>query len=307
MGMNTNTNVDFIIPTREEDNFLDRLDGSYTKVSEMSAAERAFLNALILRNKPRKLLELGVSAGGSSVVTLNAIKDFSDAQLYSIDLNEMFYKNDREKTGYFVDNYPDLKSKWELLTGGLALNFMDKIGAGVDFCLIDTVHSNPGEILDFLMILPFLKDDAVVVFHDVTLHVQYFVMKKYARAEKAITNNMLMSAITGRKLLQGSHDGDLFANIGGIRIGKDTKENVFEIFNLLTIPWCYLPTDKQEQEIISWFERYYDKYYIDYLTRVFAFQKKVITGKTRYKIKAAIKKIVGAKNAGKIQRLARGG
>ena len=32
---------------------------------------------------------------------------------------------------------------------------------------IDSGHYEPGEILDFLMVLPFLKEEAIVIFHDI--------------------------------------------------------------------------------------------------------------------------------------------
>jgi hypothetical protein len=85
--MNKTVNVDFIVPSMDENNVLDQLDTSYVKISEIKPDQRAFLNTLTLRNKSKKLLELGVSAGGSSI----------------------------------------LKSKRELFPVGLALNFMDKI------------------------------------------------------------------------------------------------------------------------------------------------------------------------------------
>lgn len=53
--------------------------------SEMSEHERRFLNGIIRELKPEKILEVGVSAGRSSVIILNAIKDIEDAKLYSID------------------------------------------------------------------------------------------------------------------------------------------------------------------------------------------------------------------------------
>lgn len=51
----------------------------------MSEHERRFLNGIIRELKPEKILEVGVSAGRSSVIILNAIKDIEDAKLYSID------------------------------------------------------------------------------------------------------------------------------------------------------------------------------------------------------------------------------
>ena len=32
---------------------------------------------------------------------------------------------------------------------------------------IDSAHFEPGEILDFLIVLPFLKENAIVGFHDI--------------------------------------------------------------------------------------------------------------------------------------------
>jgi predicted O-methyltransferase YrrM len=303
--MNKAVNVDFIVPTMDENKILDQLGDSYTKVSEMSPDQRTFLNALILRNKPKKLLELGVSAGGSSIIMLNSIKEFPEAKLYSIDLMDNWYRDVTKKTGYAVDDYPWLKTKWELFTGDLAYNFMDKIvrGGGVDFCLIDTVHTNPGEIFDILMVLPFLEDDAIIVFHDTSLHTNYFLQKKYLLGERAITNNLLMSSITGRKILQGNYEGNYFPNIAGIRVNKTTKENIFEIFNLLMIRWHYLPTEGQEREIISWLERYYDKYYIDYLKKIFLYQKIVIANDKQNKLKKIIKKILGKENIIRIKKI----
>jgi predicted O-methyltransferase YrrM len=268
--------VEFITPTESENEVLKQLKDSYTKVSEMIPEERAFLNALVIRKQPKKLLEVGVAAGGSSIVILNAIKDIADAKLYSIDLNEKLYTNPNFKTGCFVDNYQSLKLKWELFTGDLAHKFMDKVGADIDFCLIDTAHVNPGEMFDFLMVLPFLDDNAIVVFHDVAYHTFYSSRRTNDGLVKAaITTDLLMSSITGRKiLLENYQRGETyFPNIAGIRINANTKENVFEIFNLLKIKWYYLPTDDQEKEMISFFEKYYNKYYIDYLVNVFQYQK----------------------------------
>jgi predicted O-methyltransferase YrrM len=299
-------NVELVIPTDEEDRILEQLDNAYTKVSEMTTDQRSFLNTMILRNKPEKVLEIGVSAGGSSVIILNAIKNFFNAKLYSIDLYEQWYKDSGKKTGYIVDNYPQLKGQWKLFTGGLALKFMDKIGGDIDFCLIDTAHVNPGEIFDILMVLPYLKEDAIIVFHDVVLHTYCFVERKYELGRKSITNNLLMSAVTGRKYLQGNYvkmGEKYFSNIAGIKINLNTKENIFEIFNLLMIKWSYLPTEREKNEIISYFEKYYDVYFINYLKDVFAYQKSIIYYGEEHTIKDGIKRIIGTENIKKIKRL----
>jgi hypothetical protein len=153
------------------------------------------------------------------------------------------------------------------------------------------------------MVLPFLKDDAMIIFHDVSLHTHYFLNGKIILGQKAITNNLLMSSITGEKYLMGSMEGTLFPNIAGIKISENTKENIFEIFNLLMLKWSYMPTEVQEREIFSHFEKYYDKYYINYLTEVFKYQKKVMIYDKNYKLKQIIKKIIGRNNIVKIKKI----
>lgn len=75
-----------IIPSVDENAHLEQLSGEYLKVSEMSEEDRCFLNSLILRNKPKKILEIGISAGASSVVILNAIRDLGNAVCFIIQL-----------------------------------------------------------------------------------------------------------------------------------------------------------------------------------------------------------------------------
>ena len=134
--------------------------------SLMSQKERLFLNGLIRKFKPKKFLELGVFYGGSSIIILNALYNNKNSQLYSIDLLQ------RKSLGFCVYNYfPNLMSNWKLYSGNIATKFIEEIGNNIDMAFIDTAHFEPGEILDFLMILPFLKKGALVGFHDIDIQI----------------------------------------------------------------------------------------------------------------------------------------
>jgi predicted O-methyltransferase YrrM len=276
--------IEIVIPSQSENDILNRLDDSYKKIVQMSNDDLEFLNALLIRENPRVVVEIGVADGGGSIVILNALKNIQNSKLYSIDLNEKLYHHSNkfitEKTGYFVGNYPDLKENWKLYTGGLALKFLDKmVAAGdgregyvdnkkIDFCILDTVHFNPGEILDFLMVLPFLKDNAMVVFHDIKFHTNKI------EHQNGITNCLLLSSIAGKKYLpEENFNSVAFPNIAAIKLDKNTRMHIFEIFNLLTLQWFHMPDEYQQNEIISFLEKYYDKYYIKYLKKVFNYQK----------------------------------
>lgn len=66
-------------------------------ISEMTYLERCFLNGIIRQAKPKKILELGVSAGGSSAIILNAVKDFDNTKLYSVDYNKKWYRDNSKR------------------------------------------------------------------------------------------------------------------------------------------------------------------------------------------------------------------
>ena len=57
---------------------------------EMSEEEIWLIKHLIEKYNPRKIVEIGISAGGNTVNLLNWKDD--DAQLFSIDLAENWYK-----------------------------------------------------------------------------------------------------------------------------------------------------------------------------------------------------------------------
>ena len=150
-------------PADYENNILEEILDKINS-SEMTNLERKFLNGVIRQVKPKKILEIGVAAGGGSSIILNAIKDIENSVLYSIDYSEKYYRNNSKDTGFIVnENFSYLKDKWKLYTGGVSAKFIEEIGADIDLCLLDTVHSNPGEFLDFLMILPYLKKNLYLV------------------------------------------------------------------------------------------------------------------------------------------------
>ena len=69
------------------------IDEKYgTGRSEMSSWQQGFLCGLIKKYNPKKIVEIGVSAGGTTAVVLNTLSLIcSDAYMYSIDYCENYY------------------------------------------------------------------------------------------------------------------------------------------------------------------------------------------------------------------------
>ena len=255
----------------------EKIDG----LSEMKPEEQFFLNGIVRAFKPKKSLELGISAGGGSAIILNAIRDIDGSTLHSVDYSERWYKDHRKRSGFVVEERcPELRGKWRLHAGGVAARFIDEIGDGIDFCLIDTAHVLPGEVLDFLMVCPFFHKGTVVVFHDLCLHTWPQV-----RARNSFASSLIFNAIDEPKITIRAIDPPmLFPNIGAVQIDNDMPkvDYIDDLLRFLTFPWKYVPSPEETDEILYHFSKHYRPDQVDLLRRIFFFQRE--NGASRLKM-----------------------
>ncbi|MDR1741394.1 MAG: class I SAM-dependent methyltransferase, partial [Synergistaceae bacterium] len=147
------------VPERYETECLDRIDGQIAGASMMSRDERLFINGLVRRFKPKKVLEVGVSMGGGTCVLLNAVGDDPDAVVHSVDWSERYYMDSSKITGWKASELFAGTPKWRPHLGYDVSEVIEEIGGGVDFVVLDTVHWHPGETLSFISVFPFLTRD----------------------------------------------------------------------------------------------------------------------------------------------------
>lgn len=232
-----------------EENRYEEIDKKLVEnhCSDMWGNQRKFLNGVVRKFHPKKILEIGVNRGGSSIIILNAIRDIDNAKLYSIDLNT------EEKVGKCVkDFFPHLLNKWRLFKGNIATEFIEKIGKNIDIVFIDSAHFEPGEIMDFLIILPFLKESAVVIFHDIANQ----ITRSSVRNEWA--PYIIFNAIRGEKFLP-SGNKILTHDIGAIKLEKNQKKYYHDYFRLLGGQWQYFPKEIYINSLRKHFKKYYDR------------------------------------------------
>ena len=231
------------------------------KICDMTDLEKRFLNGIIRQNKPKKILELGVSAGGSSAIILNAIKDIDNAKLYSIDYSDKWYLDNNKNSGFIIsEKFPHLQNKWELYTGGVAAKFIEKIGAGIDICFLDTAHRNPGEFLDLLMVLPYINKGGIIILHDTIFHVYNMDSNDY-------TNGIIFACLNGKKYIikkdKERPELDNSGNIGAVILDDNIMDRIYDYFHLLTFHWAYMPTDEDIEYINKLFYKNYNKNLIE--------------------------------------------
>ena len=224
----------------------------------MNSNQYYLINGIIRKHKPKSCLEVGVAEGGSSIIILNAIKDIKNSSLISLDLNTNFYLNPSHKTGYRVEKYfPELTKNWQLFTGEQPHIFLEKLNLTYDFVFLDTAHINPGELINFIEILPFLNENAIIVLHDIVWH----LIKENERQKERINSIsspslLLMSTLYGDKIVIKTEDG--LENMGAIYLYKNQKEHYLNYFLLLLNFWEYMPSEKHLEEIRVFIKKYYD-------------------------------------------------
>lgn len=183
---------------------------------------------------------------------LNAIKDISDSSLISLDKNTQVYNDQSKKTGYRVNQFfPELTKNWKLYTGQQPHKFLIKLNKKFDFVFLDTAHTAPGEILNFIELLPFLNDNAIFVLHDILWH---FSSKKNIYP----SNVYLYPVIYGDKVLLKNKDGSI-GNIGAIFLYNNQEKHYLDYFFLLFAFWEYMPKDNEINDLRIFIKNYYKK------------------------------------------------
>ena len=216
-----------------------------------------FINGIIRKFRPKTCLEVGVARGGSSIIILNAIKDFRNSQLISLDLNTQLFIDSTKETGYAVKKFfPELTNKWKLFTGDLPHKFLEKLNMKFDFLFLDTAHYTPGEIINIIEILPFLNEGAIIVLHDIIWHLDG--TENFKEVKFTPTQIYLMSSLYGQKIyFTNSTRG--FENIGAVKLYPNQEEHYNDYFLLLMSFWEEMPTESQINDLRNFIKKYYVK------------------------------------------------
>lgn len=225
------------------------MDEFSDKKSEMKDSELGFLCGLIKKCKPQKIVEVGIAAGGTTAVILNCIEKLElNCEMYSVDLSKKYYRDERKETGFLVNETRGNKQdRHRFMLGKVLPEWIDEIGDGIDFLILDTMHVLPGEVIDFLVAFPYLKSDATVVLHDT-------VFQHIWKYKSGIATSVLFQSVAAKKILNNQNE---YPNIAAFQINSDTEKYIQDVFNSLIIPWEYIPDNSQIEQYIKIYEKYY--------------------------------------------------
>lgn len=260
-----------------------------TNASELSEAEHGFICGLIRKYKPKKIVELGVSGGGTSVLVLNCLQKLglNDTKMYSVDLSETYHFNPDKKCGFQIDEAkPYLKNidNHKLILGKILPEVIEDIAKDgkIDFIILDTTHYLQGELMDFAIAIPFLADNAVVVLDDTSFWFEG--ENRWAFATKVLFD----LCISPNKYYAETPDG--FSKIVGFTMPEKTSLWKKNIFDALSMPWHYF-ADNQIKVYENIVNKYFDKDILDSFKKAVDINRIAINKKDNIKteIKAVMK------------------
>ena len=217
---------------------------------EMDEFDSAFICSLLEEFKPKKIVEIGVAAGGTTGIVLKKLETRSDdIQMYSCDISKRYYRGKEidgsiPETGFLAAKIrEDSRVHHRFILGEYYPAVANSIGTDIDFVILDTVHSLPGELLDLLAIMPFLAERAVVVLHDISYHLFDY------RKQNAFATCAIFNSVVADKIFAFS-DNDLqshsrIPNIAAFQMNELTQAYIQNLFGLFMLPWRYMPSDAE--------------------------------------------------------------
>jgi len=183
----------------------------------ISMHDAMFLYDLVrgIRPPPRRVIEVGVASGASTVLLLGAMADAGlggEGVVQSFELHPYCYFDRSKPVGCLVGELaPELAGLWKLHVRGTAREAGQMFREErVSFAFIDADHRHPAPTADLLWLLPSLAPGAWVALHDVDL-------PNVAAAHERRTGEKVMWHERGAKEL---FDGWPFEKIRGGTVGE---------------------------------------------------------------------------------------
>lgn len=238
--------------------------------SEMLDFQRDFLCGMIKYKRPGKIVEIGVSAGATTAVVLSCLEELNiPCEMYSVDLSERWYKDGSRETGFVVKDYMEIGQdiRHRFMLGKSIPYIIDDIGGDIDFLILDSSHSLPGEVLDFLTCMPYLAEKAVVVLHDIILDL---IGVGYEVATKG-----LFCAVKAKKWYMEETGLDFcgLSNIAAFEVSGETRDNIEDVFMCLSMKWNYLLPENDWKEYNQIIAKHYNSEIVDWMQTIEKVQK----------------------------------
>ncbi|MBB4267207.1 class I SAM-dependent methyltransferase [Roseospira visakhapatnamensis] len=205
---------------------------------QVSEDEAAALAALIRRRRPRRVLEVGVASGLSTLVLHTALEatpappSTAPPRLLALDLDDRFYADESRPTGWMLLDAHDgaVPPGVRLRTGVTTVDLTDlpeASGAPFDLAFVDADHKHPWPALDALMVWPRLADGGLLLCHDLSLY-------RKPRSARGVGPKLLCDQIPAELRVHPAEAGD---NLFGLVKAMTDGAFAARLADALLLPW----------------------------------------------------------------------
>lgn len=225
--------------------------------SELSDTDLGFIGGLIKKRKPKKIVEIGVSAGGTTCFIMRALERLRiESEMYSIDVSYTYHYDTQKKCGYQLTEggskiLSNIRNHTLILGKNIAEVIESEVGDGIDMLILDTTHYLPGELLDFLICYPYLSQRAVIILDDLTF-------SHFGENTNAIATKALYDLIVADKIFP--ENDVVYPKMAGFILNEDTNKYIQDYFLGLMTPWWYGLKENEVQKYRDIVKKYYGKF-----------------------------------------------
>lgn len=223
--------------------------------ARMSRFDSAFICGLIEAYRPRKIVEVGVSFGGTTAVILQCLSDLGyEFEMHSIDCEVRVVQDRSQLIGCLGEEARQLLgiTSHKLHAGTILPQCIEEIGPDIDLLILDTMHSLPGETLDFLAAFPYLSENAVVCLHDVREN-----FKSWEKRALSATAALFSCVAAEKYINEDERRSHSYPNIAAFQITPDTGKYISNVVELLMVSWDYMPADEQLKAYLDVIEAHF--------------------------------------------------
>ena len=199
--------------------------------SLMTIEQKRFLMSVIVENKIKNVLEIGIFNGVSSLCILKAgLSNYKDFNLYGIDVN-----SDKNFVGQAVYGFCDEEEikHYHINIGKTSFNIEDIVPKDIKFDLIfiDAAHHHPFPIFDLILSIPYMHQDSIILLHDV---INYFKPHDWG-------GSFIFESWKGDKYRIFNNESEMPSSMGCIKLPKTKQELYNNIKTIANIPFKPIP------------------------------------------------------------------
>ncbi|WP_238366657.1 class I SAM-dependent methyltransferase [Mesobacterium pallidum] len=161
----------FDLPMRAKKSFNERWNGG---MGAVDGFDLTFINAIIQRDKPKQVVEIGCASGMSTALMSLMLDSIGGGRIDSYDLAQNYYVDPSKKVGYLVDEIAQQsKTVVDIHRGHTAVDVGESWDPArpIDFCFIDASHQHPWPLIDTLCVMPYVRPGGLLAQHDLMMYI----------------------------------------------------------------------------------------------------------------------------------------